>query len=116
MSGGLRSGIELILLAGYAGDFFWFRLQTGVFSRVGGGFGSERGDRSQAQDLLRSKADADLCCASDDLEEMNGVGTEIKQAVVHADTFEVQNFRADRGEFCFRGIARSDEQVLLRKA
>src|ERR1700730_8266003 len=34
---------------------------------------------------------------------------------MHAYPFEVQNLSADPSELCFRGIPRSDEEVLLRK-
>src|SRR6266404_4022166 len=67
ISGGLRCGIELVLLARHAGDFFNFVRGATVFRRGGAGFGGEGGNGSQAKDLLGSEGDANLRCAGDDL-------------------------------------------------
>ena len=78
-------------------------------------FRGEGRNGSQSKNLLRGKGDADKRSTRDDLKQVNGVGTEIKKAVVHAHTAKLQNLGADGGEFCFRRSTRSDEQVLLRE-
>jgi hypothetical protein len=59
MSGGLRRGIELVLLAGYTGYFFDFLFRASGFRRVGAKFRRECCDGSESKDLLWSERDAD---------------------------------------------------------
>src|ERR1700719_4158442 len=64
ISGGLRRGIELVLLAGYACDFFQLGHGPMLFRR-GAGLRGKCCNRAQSKDLLRCKSDADLRGASD---------------------------------------------------
>src|ERR1700730_8426438 len=116
ISRGLRRGVELVLLAGNARDLFELAFAAAIFRGGGVGFGGEGRNGSQSKDLLGRKGDADVRCAGNDLEKVNGVRAEIKQTVVHAHTVKVQNLSTDGGELCFRGVARGDKEFLLRKA
>src|ERR1700740_171200 len=116
ISRGLGRGIQLVLLTGNASDFSRATLGFAALRSATIKFGGKSRNGSQSMDLLRCECDADYRSTRNDLKEMNGVGTEIKQAVIHAHTVTAKNLSANGGEFCLRGGARSDEQILPRKA